>query len=483
VNIIRAIFGWVMPLVILGLAVFGFVTLGKQPPPQRRAAEGVTTAAVETVPVATEGDGMTLDLDGVVVPLREVLLAAEVGGRVVHKAGVCRGGQFVEKGTLLLAIDPRDYELEVRRLEQEFKQAELTIAEVDEEIVQNAASVELARRQVELAHREVVRLDGLKATRVVTEADYERALRDELAAENSRTTLEGQRRVLAKRRIRLQEARTLAATLLERARLDLERTRVVAPASGIVVEDMVEQDSFVSKGTVLVKLEDTSAVEVRASLQMDELARLWSGRRNGQRPAAGPYDFPETPVSVVYRIGESTYRWRGTLMRQEGRGLDDRTRTLPCRVLVTDPEGVEAIDRYGAVMPELPPEAPRSLLRGMFVDVLVHVETDGPLVSIPEEARRPNGEVWVVREGRLIVLSPRPQQVASGRVFFAAEAAGLSPGDRVVVSQLSGVRPGMAVADSSPERQPVKTAAAVPVEGEAARREISSAAGADATSP
>ena len=64
------------------------------------------------------------------------------------------------------------------------------------------------------------------------------------------------------------------------------------------------------------------------------------------------------------------------LERQEGKGLEARTRTLPCRVLVSDPTGVEAIDRYGSALPNLPLGAPKSLLRGMFVDVQVEVETD-----------------------------------------------------------------------------------------------------------
>ena len=54
------------------------------------------------------------------------------------------------------------------------------------------------------------------------------------------------------------------------------------------------------------------------------------------------------------------------LERQEGKGLEARTRTLPCRVLVSDPTGVEAIDRYGSALPNLPLGAPKSLLGSLF---------------------------------------------------------------------------------------------------------------------
>ncbi|NBU40372.1 MAG: hypothetical protein EBS51_06085 [Planctomycetia bacterium] len=247
-KVARAIVGWVTPLVILAMGVAAFAMLGRQAPPERRTAERPSAALVRTAEVAAETDGLTLRLDGTVVPLREVTLAAEVPGRVRHKAEACEAGRFVAQGTLLLEIDPRDYELDVARLERELTQARLSIEEVDEEIAQNATAGDLAGRQLDLARREVRRLDALKAGRIVTETEHDRAVRDELSATTSLTNLQGQARVLRKRRNRLEEAQALASTMLDKARLDLSRTRVVAPADGIVVEEHVEQDSFVSKG-------------------------------------------------------------------------------------------------------------------------------------------------------------------------------------------------------------------------------------------
>ena len=464
-TFMRTILGWLTPLAVLGAGVAIFLALGKQPPPERKPADPLAAVSVRTAPVLAEEAGVDVEADGVVVPVREVTLAAEVGGRVLTKSAACNEGEFVSKGTLLLQIDPRDYELDVARLEREQAQAALAIEEVDEELVQNAASIDLAKRQVELARREATRLEGLKSGRIVTESEHDRAVRDELTAANALTALEGQRRVFTKRRTRLVEAQALATTMLERAKLDLARTKVVAPADGKVVEDKVEQDSFVAKGTPLVTLEDTSAAEVRASLQMDEVARIWSGREreaaNGQAAGKGGHDLPPTPATVIYTIGDRTYQWQGILARQEGRGLDEKTRTLPCRVIVHDPAAVKAIDRYGAVMPELPPGAPRTLLRGMFVEVRVHVDDGGDLVSIPEEAQRPSGEVWVMREGRLAIVKPQPLAVRQGRVVFDAVESGLLPGDRVVVSQLVQARDGMVIAEAvRPDREAVRPAAA-----------------------
>ncbi len=445
-NVLKTVVGWVLPLAILAAAVAGYLVLGGPKIPPRKEREQPKALAVRTIPVEAQTNGIELEVDGVVVPLREVTLGAEVSGRVVQKSDACNEGQLVAKGAVLFVIDPRDYEFEVTRLEKELSQAALAIEEVDEELIQNETSTGLARRQVDLARREAARLEGLKADKIVTASEHDRSLRDELTAANSLTMLEGQKRVLAKRRTRLLEAQSLAATMLEKAQLDLSRTKIVSPVDGIVVEDKVEQDSFVSKGSPLVTIEDTSATEVKTSLRMDEVGRVWGGRN----AADGGHGFPEVPAKVVFTLNDRRYEWDGVLARQEGRGLDEKTRTLPCRVRVPEPTKLTALDRGGAPLAILPPEAPRSLFRGMFVEVLLHIDITQPLVSVPQESVRPTGDVLVMRDGKLATLQPKAFHAAAGRIVFDARESGLLPGDRVVISQIVHPQDGMALVEAAP---------------------------------
>ena len=157
-KIVRAILGWIVPLVVLGGGIAAFMLMGSQPPPARKQADVVGATPVRTTDVRVETGGLTIEADGVVVPLREVTLAAEVSGRVLRKSEACNEGQFVKAGTPLIEIDPRDYQFDVERLERELNQAGHALEEIDEEIMQNGTSVDLAKRQVELARREAARL-------------------------------------------------------------------------------------------------------------------------------------------------------------------------------------------------------------------------------------------------------------------------------------------------------------------------------------
>ena len=164
---------------------------------------------------------------------------------------------------------------------------------------------------------------------------------------------------------------------------------------------------------------------------------------------AAPHDLPEAPARVVFTLADKRFEWEGRLSRQEGRGIDEKTRTLPCRVIVPEPTKVRALDRYGAAMPALPPGSPGSLLRGMFVEVRVKVDPPLRLVTVPQEVVRPTGEVLVMREGKLVVLDPRPYHVGDGMVCYEEGASGLVAGDRVVASLISLPRDGMLLEEAA----------------------------------
>ena len=442
-----------LPLLILSVAGGGFYVLASREPPQGHEEPGDTRPLVETVTIQGHEQGLNIEVDGLVVPFREIHLSAEVDGRVTHKAEVCRAGRYVKEGELLIEIDSQDYDIEKRRLTEELAQAANSIEELKVDIDNTESLIELAEEELEIQHEEYERLKDLFAETIVTESEMDQVRRAELVAKMAVLGLRNQLQLKETSRGRLESARDRALVLLEKAELDLDRTKITAPVDGVVVVDSVEKDSYVKKGTALVTIEDTSAVEVKCSLRVDELAWIWrstSRANTGQEQAAtaNEYELPKKDVTVVYRLGDRDYEWTGSLCRYDGIGLDETTRTVPCRVVVANPTD----GRPNAASPAKPDDCPPALVRGMFVTVKIPLDGEDDLLSVPSEAVRPGGRMWLVEDGKMLLV----EQVSiesnlDDRVLIRSGDPHPGSNDKVIVSPLpfaNADMDGMAVRES-----------------------------------
>ncbi len=206
--------------------------------------------------------------------------------------------------------------------------------------------------------------------------------------------------------------------------------------------DHVEAGTYVQPGTTLVTLEDTSAVEVRLNLRMDELNWLWRQQsplhvKSHPDPVSGNYQFPETKTTVVYELGGRRFTWNGLLSRFDGVGLDERTRTVPCRVFIENPRAVGLEGSEGLVSDSPNITGPPALVRGMFVTVKIHAQPHANLLSLPERAIRPGNEVWIVRDGKLDRCQVQVARVTPLGVLIDADRSDLAAGDLVVTTPMA----------------------------------------------
>jgi multidrug efflux pump subunit AcrA (membrane-fusion protein) len=447
----------------LAVGIAGYLLLVYKPPAPEPEPIVRPPPLVETKPLERHEGSLDIRSDGSVVPFREISTSAEVSGRVVVKSNECNAGNFVTKGTLLLQIDPTDYELEIQRLTTQLVEAAASIEELEVEISNTGELIELSNEDLVLQKRELARMSNLSIG-VVTESELDRAKQAELAARNTLAVLKNQEHLQKTRRNRLNAVRKLVDIQLKKAELDLDRTHVTALINGVIVEDLVEEGDYVQKGTLLVTLEDTSAVEVKCSLRMDELYWLWrskSQQDSATDQAARPYEIPQTSVTVIYELPQShiRYAWSGQLSRFDGIGLDERTRTAPCRVIVDDPLAVTMLEDPLRATASTPSGGiaigPPALVRGMYVSLQIHVATVGDFVRIPEEFVRPGKALWVARNGELRVIRPlrlielvnvTTSEGETSRVWIAdAAASNLLPDDKVIITPLTAVTDKMQI--------------------------------------
>ena len=233
---------------------------------------GVSRRPVRVVEVQPVDLIETLETTGLLLPNRDVVLTAEVGGKVqrVFK----QLGEPCKKGQLLVKLDGEGYRIALE---------------------QARAQVQLAEAALDHAQRDLRRI---------------KQLRDEAA-------------VAAQQLDAIQVASRSAAATLEQARAgqraaerNLRETRVACPFSGHVAARMVEVGQMVDPRTPLARLVDVGTLKLSLSVTGDQLARIEQGQ-----------------VVTLIDTARPRQPFSGTVSRL-GVAAEESTRTFPVEVSV-----------------------------------------------------------------------------------------------------------------------------------------------------
>ena len=230
-------------------------------------------------------------VDGHIVPV-----LAKVGGYV--KTVNVNENDHVNAGQLLVQLDDADYRVRLQQAQADLAAAEATSggggfsgqaqsqvqsaagqrATLDAQIgaaQANAdkADADLARAR-ELAAKLIIskqQLDAAQATAAVAHANLLAAQRQAGAAGGTVSTAEAG--------VRVANARTLAArAAAENAQLQLDYTRITAPASGEVSRKQVEVGQLVAPGQPLLSVVADTGMWVTANFKETQLAKIRPGQ-------------------------------------------------------------------------------------------------------------------------------------------------------------------------------------------------------------
>jgi RND family efflux transporter MFP subunit len=331
------------------------------------------------------------DFTGRLEPIKSVEVRARVSGWL--NSIHFKDGQVVKTGDLLFVIDPRPYEAEAERTRADLQRAE-------------------AQRNLGLQN--IQRAEKLVGGSVIAQEQFDTRRNEyEIAVAN---VLEAQAAAKA-------------------AQLNLDFTQVKAPIDGRISRRFTDEGNFISGGsgqstllTTIVPFNPLYAIFDADERLVLKYTRLdLSGERRSSREAANP-------VRIAL-ADEKEFSHEGTMDFVDNR-LDPQTGTLRARALVDNSEGL--------------------LTPGLFVRVQLKGRGPYSALLIPDEAIGTDQSkrfVMVVdNEG----LAQR-RFITTGRLYDGLRAVeeGLTPEDRIIVSGLMRVRPGM----------PVKVKEAEPVKG------------------
>lgn len=341
---------------------------------------------VTVVTLAAQDITLTSTLPGRVVASGVAEVRPQVDGTIMER--LYEEGAPVAVGDLLYRIDPATYEARVA-----------------------ASNAQVAQAQARLtsAQKDAERVRALVERRVTSQ----QALDDAVAERDA-----------AAAALKVAEAELLAA------RIDLDRTTIRAPLSGIIGRSLTTQGALVTAGQAaplaIIRTIDPVLVDVTQSAA--EII-AWRRGTTAQRLADA------SPTVTLTLADGKPYEHTGLLTAAEPY-VNEQTGVVTLRLEFPNPEEL--------------------LLPGMYVQVEMPQAVAEDVILAPQEG------VTRDHRGRPIAYVVNGDNVVEERVLTVIQAHGaswitadgLADGDRIIVAGLQKVRPGAVVAPAEREAAP-----------------------------
>jgi membrane fusion protein (multidrug efflux system) len=366
----------------VGLALASTLLLNACSGEQQNAPAGAMPGvpAVTVMTVQPESVAQVAELPGRTVPYQVAELRPQVTGIV--KARQFKEGSEVKAGQVLYRLDPATYQA-----------------------AYDSARASQARAEANL---EAARLKAGRYARLVKIEAVSAQANDEAQA--------GQKQAQADVGV--------AKAALDRARVDLDYTRVTSPIAGRIGRSSVTAGALVTANQVaaLATVQQLDPIYVDLTQSSAELLALKRALDSGKLARAGGNS---VPVQLLLEDG-SAYAAEGRLEFSEVT-VDQATGSVALRAVFPNPKG--------------------ELLPGMYVRarLVQGVKRDAILVPHAAVSHDPRGHAQVMvvnRESKVEMRSVKAEQ-SLGDKWVVTE--GLAAGDRVIVEGLQKVKPGVQV--------------------------------------
>lgn len=353
-----------------------------------KSMRGESRTEVEVVLASEQDIRPSILASGLLAYLDEVNLTAELVAKVEEI--LVKEGDKVEKGQLLLRLDPETYRNAIEREEASQRQSKI--------------SIERQRLALALAETRLKRGEELLGRQMIGQSEFDdlRNARD-LASVELRSSQESLRR---------------AEAILSEAREQLQKTDIRAPIGGTIVALPIKvgetaiPSTMSLAGASLMKIADTSAIQAELKVDEADIARI----RMGQQAEVVAAAHQDTPLQgKVAQIALAPSLEPGS-----------QGRSYQVDVLLDVPEDL-------------------GLRSGMSARADIFLGDGGKTLAVPVEAvvteESEDGQVkrfvWVDRDG-----SARKVEIETGLSDdrWEAVASGLDLGDRVIVGPAKTLR-------------------------------------------
>lgn len=336
----KTIKGIVIGLVIIAAGFAMAIILIETKPTATQRTPVRMTPVVEVADIQETNAQVVVNAVGVVIPVTEITVQSQVSGQVtgVHSEFI-EGGR-VKKGDVLVRIDDRDYLLSLR---QKTAMLERAISDMDLE----AGRQDIARREWGIL------------------GNGENGLENDMALA-----------MRAPQHKAVQAAVSAAEVEVEKAKLSLERTKIVAQGNAVVVTADADVGDQATPTMILGRLVGIDIYWVRVSIAVDEIQWL---------------EIPGSEADIILPSGGVR---NGTVVRLLA-DLEPEGRMARVLIEVKEPLGKFGVDNSS-----------ESLLLGEFVRVRIKGKVLENICVMPRSALRDGSELWLLNSENHLRITP-----------------------------------------------------------------------------
>jgi RND family efflux transporter MFP subunit len=358
-------------------------------------------------------------------PVEQVDIRARVSGYL--KSIKFQPGREVKKDQLLFEIDSAQYEADLARAKASQKTAEAELATSEADLSRVQIREDTTKKTYDRA--EELFKSGAGSGE---ERDRTKGIHDEAAADVK----------AGKAKVKLAEAKIdEAKATVRNAELNLSYCTINSPIDGIVGDWLVTDGNLVAGGqgvtTLLTTVVAVEKMDVAFDVDENTLERIQLAVREGKIKSPGPGEIPAEAGLAIHGTG---YPLRGIINFQDNK-VDTKTGTIRLKARFDNPK---------------PSSGTRLLAAGMYVRVRIPIGEPVKSMLVPESAFGSDQGIkylFLVGPENKAVRMDAVQGMLDGelRVVESVSVPGegkprsLTPADRIIVSGIQRVRPGMTV--------------------------------------
>ncbi|WP_394495358.1 efflux RND transporter periplasmic adaptor subunit [Shewanella sp. ENK2] len=381
---------YVFPGIAAGFIIL-FIAIAMRSSPELEAGHD-KSRLVEVINLDKQQSMPVIKAYGRVAPKHSWQGIAEVGGKIIYRHPELETGRLIKAGTLVLAIDPLEYELKLAQAEANVNAAEAQLIQLNQKEVNLETSLQIEKQKLTLVDQEYQRKQALNVKNLISKSELETQKQALLAQRNLVQDLNSSLSLLPDDRKVTQAQVKVNQALLNDAQRQLNNTRFTLPFDARIAEVNIERAQAVTNGSVLFEAHQLGAVEIKAELSLQDAETLISSisgipRDTASLPSIEKVNFD---AYVEINMGQKHHQWQAKLTRIADTINPDQATIGFYLEVEQDFNDMDLVKR--------PP-----LTNGMFVTAYIHGYPSEQFV-IPEKALH-GDQIYVMDlEGKLQII-------------------------------------------------------------------------------